>query len=442
MINKIIPSLWYDKEAVEAAEFYTSFFPNSRIISKTVIKDTPSGDCDEVVFDLAGQRFYAISAGPYFKFNPAVSFILNFDPSAMENAEEEIKRFWDKLIDGGQALMPLQSYDFSPMYGWLSDKYGLNWQLILSNPSGESRPFITPNLMFSDDNYGKAEEARAYYLETFKDSEAGALIKFGEGQEPNKANTVMFSDFRIYDLWVAMTDSYYKHGLSFNQAVSFTIMCDGIEELDHYWSRLSHFSEFEQCGWCTDRFGMLWQVVPKQMTTMLESGTKEQIKEVTKAFMQMKKLDQVACEEAYHSADNKMAEIGCFVKVDLKSAWEYWNNPEHIEKWSYASDDWHAEGASNDLRVGGQILVTMAANDGSMSFEFGGTYSKVDPLNSVIYTMGDGRKVAVRFEERDGGVQIHESFETENSMPVEMQVSGWQSIMNNYKKYVEGLSSL
>src|SRR5213075_333031 len=103
-MKKITPHLWFDKEAKEAAGFYTSVFPNANVTTRTTLHHTPSGDCDIVSFELSGQPFMAISAGPLFKFNPSVSFILNFDPSKDKNARVNLDRLWEKLLEGGTAL--------------------------------------------------------------------------------------------------------------------------------------------------------------------------------------------------------------------------------------------------------------------------------------------------------------------------------------------------
>src|SRR5688500_15900760 len=132
LVKPITPHLWFDTQAREAADFYCSVFPDSRVTSVTTIHDTPSGDCDVVDFQLHGQPFMAISAGPLFKFNPSVSFIVNFDPSRANDAAGRLDRTWAALMDGGTALMPLGEYPFSKRYGWVQDRYGLSWQLILS----------------------------------------------------------------------------------------------------------------------------------------------------------------------------------------------------------------------------------------------------------------------------------------------------------------------
>lgn len=125
------------------------------------------------------------------------------------------------------------------------------------------------------------------------------------------------------------------------------------------------------------------------------------------------------------------------IKAPVQKVWEYWSKPEHITKWSNASDDWHTPRAENDLREGGKFLSRMEARDGSMGFDFGGVYDEVKEHNRIAYTMGDGRKVEVDFETRGDETKVVETFDAENTHPVEMQRGGWQAILDNFKKYVE-----
>ena len=298
-MQKITPHLWFDKEAQEAAEFYTSLFTNSKVTSTTTITGTPSGDTDIVTFELRGQPFMAISAGPLFRFNPSVSFIVNFDPSREKDAKENIDVVWEKLLQGGTVLMPLQEYPFSKRYGWLQDKYGLSWQLILTDPEGEERPEIVPSLLFVGDKCGKAEEAINFYLSIFKDSKMGALLRYGKGAEPDKEGTVMFADFKLLDLWFAAMDSAREHNFSFNEAISFMVYCDTQEEIDYYWEKLSAVPEAEQCGWLKDKYGVSWQIIPTVMDEMMGSGDEEKIARVTEAFLKMKKFDIAQLKKAY-----------------------------------------------------------------------------------------------------------------------------------------------
>jgi len=296
--DKITPHLWFDKEAKEAAQFYCSVFPDSRITNVTTLHETPSGDCDVVSFLLAGHSFMAISAGPLFKFNPSVSFILNFDPRD-KNAPKNLDATWQKLSEGGGALMPLDKYPFSERYGWIQDKYGLSWQLILSDPSGEERPFIIPSLLFVGSVCGKAEEAINFYLSVFKNSKQGIVARYPKGVEPDKEGTIMFSDFMIENQWFAAMDSAHEHRFAFNEAISLMVSCDTQEAIDYYWERLSAVPNAEQCGWLKDKFGLSWQITPAGMEEMMRSGTNEQIARVTKAVLRMKKFDVAELRKAY-----------------------------------------------------------------------------------------------------------------------------------------------
>ncbi|MHC0038773.1 VOC family protein [Pseudoneobacillus sp. C159] len=295
----IVPHLWYEREAKEAAEFYTSIFPDSKVTNVTTIRNTPSGDSDIVSFELWGQKFMAISAGPFFKINPSVSFIVNFDPSREKDASDKLDEVWNKLSEGGTALMPLGQYPFSEKFGWIQDKYGLSWQLILSNPEGEERPAIVPSLLFVGDNCGKAEEAIQFYLSVFKNAKQGQLTRYPKGMEPDKEGTIMFTDFSLENHWFAAMDSAHQHNFKFNEAISFIVYCDNQEEIDHYWDKLSAVPESEQCGWLKDQYGLSWQIVPSDMNEMMSKSTPEQLARITKAFLKMKKFDLAELKKAY-----------------------------------------------------------------------------------------------------------------------------------------------
>ncbi|MFD1603927.1 SRPBCC family protein [Flavobacterium artemisiae] len=132
-----------------------------------------------------------------------------------------------------------------------------------------------------------------------------------------------------------------------------------------------------------------------------------------------------------------MITVQTTVKASLDKVWKFWNEPEHITKWAFASPEWHAPKAENDLKEGGKFSTTMAAKDGSMSFDFWGEYTLVKQNEAINYTMGDGRKTEITFKETPNGVEIIESFDPESENPEEMQKGGWQAILNNFKIYVE-----
>jgi predicted 3-demethylubiquinone-9 3-methyltransferase (glyoxalase superfamily) len=295
----IKPHLWFDNQAKEAAEFYTTLMPDSAITYVNQLHNTPSGDCDIVEFTLAGQSFMAISAGPLFQFNPSISFMINFDPSRDPDAAKHIDEVWNKLVEKGTVMMALDRYPFSERYGWVSDQYGVSWQLILTNPAGEERPVIVPSMMFTGDGAGKAEEAINFYCSVFKDSKRGITAQRPQDMGPDKAGSVMYADFYIDRTWLAAMDSAHPHGFGFNEAVSLLIQCETQEEIDYYFSVLSADPKAEQCGWLKDKFGVSWQVSSTLMAEVFKQGTREQIDRVTQAFMPMKKIDVAAMQRAY-----------------------------------------------------------------------------------------------------------------------------------------------
>lgn len=134
-----------------------------------------------------------------------------------------------------------------------------------------------------------------------------------------------------------------------------------------------------------------------------------------------------------------MLTISTIIRCPLEKVWEAFTQPAHIMKWNNASPDWHTPFASNELQVNGKFKYTMAAKDGSFSFDFEGSYSSITPLKSIYYTIADGRKVEVIFEQLEDGIQIIENFEPESVNPEEMQQAGWQAILTNFKNYVESL---
>jgi uncharacterized protein YndB with AHSA1/START domain len=129
--------------------------------------------------------------------------------------------------------------------------------------------------------------------------------------------------------------------------------------------------------------------------------------------------------------------VKAIVKAPVEKVWKYWNEPEHITRWCAASDDWHAPKAQNDLREGGNFTTTMAAKDGSMSFDFGGVYTRVQTNKLIEYAMSDGRKVSIAFAANGNETEVIETFDPETTHPLDMQRAGWQAILDNFKKHTE-----
>ncbi|KUO78762.1 MAG: hypothetical protein APF81_20435 [Desulfosporosinus sp. BRH_c37] len=291
-MQKIVPHLWFDKEADEAAKFYMSLFEGSKLKSKTILSGTPSGSIDMITIELAGQDFMLLSAGPLFKFTPAVSLLIAC------SSVEEVERLWEKLIENGAALMPLDTYPFSKKYGWVMDKYGLSWQVMYMGDF-EIKQKITPTLMFVGDQCGNAEEAIRFYTTVFKHSSVGNILRYGEGAAPDKADTIQHVDFVLENQTFAAMDSAYEHNFTFNEAISLMVMCDTQAEIDGYWDKLSAVPEAEQCGWLKDKYGFSWQIVPTMMNDMMQTKDAKKLAQVTEAFLKMKKFDIAELIKAY-----------------------------------------------------------------------------------------------------------------------------------------------
>jgi predicted 3-demethylubiquinone-9 3-methyltransferase (glyoxalase superfamily) len=291
-MQKISTHLWFDKEAKEAAKFYTSIFKNSRIKSSTTLHDTPSGSVDVVDIELAGQQFTLLAAGPLFKFNPSISFLVSCETAS------EVDALWRELSKGGSPLMELGKYPFSERYGWVNDRYGLSWQVMLT----ADRPIaqkITPVLMFVGKQAGKAEDAIRFYTSVFQNSNIGQIMRYGNDAKPDKEGTIKFANFTLAGQRFAAMDSARTHDFAFNEAISLMVHCETQKDIDYYWDRLSADPKAEQCGWLKDKFGLSWQVVPTAMDRMLASKDPQKIARVTKAFLQMKKFDIAKLEEAF-----------------------------------------------------------------------------------------------------------------------------------------------
>lgn len=268
----------------EAALFYIGLFEQSRLLSTHVIKNPrPFSDSEIVTFELRGQQYMAISAGPFFKLNPAISLM------AACSSAEEVDRLWEALREGGTELMPLGEYPFSKRYAWVQDRYGLSWQLMLVEDEAHQK--IIPCLLFSGDACGRAEEAVRYYASVFEDSEVGEISRYEEGEAPSSKAKVKYAAFRLDGLNLAAMDNGYDADYTFNEAFSFVVNCSDQQEIDYFWDKLSKDPEAENCGWCKDQFGVSWQVVPANMEEILFSGSEEQMQRVNAAVMAMKKLD-------------------------------------------------------------------------------------------------------------------------------------------------------
>jgi predicted 3-demethylubiquinone-9 3-methyltransferase (glyoxalase superfamily) len=292
MQQKITPHLWYDKEAKEAAQFYSQTFKDAKIKGTVTLRDTPSGDTDVVTLELFGQEFTLISAGPLFKFNPSVSFRVAC------TSKEETDALYNALSKDGGILMPLDAYPFSERYAWIVDKYGLSWQLMTYGnlPVGQK---IIPTVMFVGKVAGKCEEAVDFYASVFHDASVGEIMRYSTGEEPDVPDTVKHVSYKLEGELFAAMDSALEHRFAFNEAISFVVHCETQEEIDYYWNKLSADPKAEVCGWLKDKYGFSWQVVPNAMDRIMRSGDEKAMARVTEAFLKMKKFDIAALERAF-----------------------------------------------------------------------------------------------------------------------------------------------
>jgi predicted 3-demethylubiquinone-9 3-methyltransferase (glyoxalase superfamily) len=291
-MEKITPHLWFDKEAREAAKFYTTIFKDGRIANTVTIHNTPSGTADIITIELMGQEFTLINAGPYFTFTPAVSFLVAC------SAKAEVEAYWRQLVRGGTVFMELGEYPFSEKYGWVQDRFGLSWQLMFTKDH-QIEQNITPTLMFAGSVCGKAEEAIHFYASVFRRAKVGDLLRYGRGEEPDSEGTIKHAAFSLEGQHFAAMDSARVHNSTFNEAISFIVHCATQEEIDFYWEKLSADPKAEQCGWVKDRYGFSWQIVPTALNEMLGGADRQKVGRVTEAFLKMKKFDIAALKRAY-----------------------------------------------------------------------------------------------------------------------------------------------
>ncbi len=300
MEQKIIPNLWFDRQAEEAALFYTSIFKNSRIgqvmrATKVGFNTTglPEGTVVTVEFDIEGQKFIGINGGPMFKFTPAISFLVACA------TKEEVDALWTRLSAGGVALMDLDAYPFSERYGWTHDKYGLSWQ-VMAMGNRAIKQKIIPTLMFVGEQCGRAEEAIKLYTSVFDKAAIGGIDRYGKGEEPDKEGTIRHAAFTLEGQEFAAMDSAYEHKFTFNEAISFLRACETQEEIDRYWAKLTADGGRESmCGWLKDKFGVSWQIAPSILEKMLRDPDVRKVERVTAAFLKMKKFDIAELEKAY-----------------------------------------------------------------------------------------------------------------------------------------------
>lgn len=297
-MQKITPFLWFNNQAEEAVTFYTSLFKNSKTGAVThydeasaKVSGQPEGSVLTVGFTLCGKEFAALNGGPQFTFTPAISFFVSCE------TETEIDTLWEKLSqDAKRILFEYGKQPFAEKYGWLDDKYGVSWQLMLRK---EQKQNISPAFLFVGKHYGQAQEAMTFYTSVFPNSHINFMQQRKEDTNGEKKGTVEYASFTIAGEPFNAMEGNGNHKFDFSLATSFVINCETQEEVDTYWNKLSAVKEAEQCGWLQDKYGISWQVVPTMLDKMLTDKDKAKAGRTMKAMLQMKKLDIAKLKAAY-----------------------------------------------------------------------------------------------------------------------------------------------
>lgn len=288
MNNNIFPCLWYNGDAKESADFYCTVF------SGKITADTP------MVFNIEifGQKLMLLNGGPHFTKNASVSFMIICE------TEDEVQEYWDYLTDGGIALMELGEYPWSKKYGWVRDKFGVTWQVYLSE-NNDLEQKIIPTLMFIHQNNGKAMKAMEFYTNIFPDSKIGSILKYGDGignETHEIPENIQHAHFEINGYSFFCMDNSYDHQFDFNEGISMVVMTDNQEQTDHYWNNLITSGGRESmCGWLKDQFGFSWQIVPKRLIELMNDSDQEKAHKVVISMMKMRKIIIQDLENAYNS---------------------------------------------------------------------------------------------------------------------------------------------
>ena len=267
MTNKIDIALWFDTNAKEAFDFYTTLFKDSYITQSNPVVTNAV---------LAGVSFSGINGGPMFKINPSISIMVTCETT------EEVDTLWNALLENGSVLMPLDTYPWSKRYGWLCDKYGVTWQLYYGKLSDVNQQKLTPTLMFTQNQLGKCEEAIEYYRTIFPKFELQGILKYNNAEQQN---LVQHAQFIANDFTFMATDGSANETFEFNEGVSFVILCSNQEEIDYYWNAFTKNGAESMCGWCKDAFGVSWQIIPENLNTLMANNPNAMA-----ALMQMKKI--------------------------------------------------------------------------------------------------------------------------------------------------------
>jgi predicted 3-demethylubiquinone-9 3-methyltransferase (glyoxalase superfamily) len=295
--HEILPCIWLDDRAEEAAAFYVGAFPGGRVTATSRYPESfdlpggrPRGGVLTVELELGGRRFTLLNGGPGFVPNPSVSFFVHADDAAAAG------RTFAALGDRGRVLMPLDAYPWSERYGWVQDRFGVSWQVMAGRREG-ARATIVPCLMFAGAQHGRAEEAMRAYASIFPGGRVLDVSRYAPGEGPE--GKVKHGRFVLADQDMVAMDSHLAHGITFSEGVSLQVMCEDQATIDAYWAALGEGGKHGPCGWLADRFGLSWQVVPTRIGWWLADGDAAARDRAFRAMIGMGKLDVATLEGAF-----------------------------------------------------------------------------------------------------------------------------------------------
>lgn len=276
MSNKIYPCLWFDGQAKAAAEFWAGIFPHSKVVHDSGMV---------VMFELMGQKIMGLNGGPMFQLNAGISFMVHLD------SKEMIDKIWEQLSEGGTVMMAIDKYPWAERYGWIKDKFGMTWQLMLADMVD-----LAPSMLFANQQYGRGLEAMELYQSIFANSGTDVKELYGPGA-PQTEGKLMFGRFHIQDYSIVAMDGPGDHQFQFNEAFSYVVQCEDQAEIDHYWNSLTANGGAESmCGWLKDPFGVSWQIIPASLSKLMSNPATAG--NVMQALLKMKKLDIETLENA------------------------------------------------------------------------------------------------------------------------------------------------
>ncbi|HEX7846398.1 MAG TPA: VOC family protein [Chitinophagaceae bacterium] len=273
MKEKITPCLWFNGNGSEAANLYCSVFTDAKITDQSPFVTN---------INVAGQSITLLDGGPKYKPNPSISFYYICEKA------EELDRIWNAFAEEGTVLMALDKYPWGEKYGWISDKYGISWQLALGKIS-EVGQKITPCFLFTGKQYGRVEEAIDHYASIFKTTKIDGILRYGAKESPDQEGKVKHAQVAFNGQKFMFMESAAAHNFTFSEGISLTIHCETQDEIDHYWSRLTESGQESMCGWLKDKFGVSWQIIPTILGKIMSDPAKAG--KAAQAFMAMRKLN-------------------------------------------------------------------------------------------------------------------------------------------------------